>query len=44
MHDSDESLLEEVRNVVRAVARPTLSARAGTLVVPGARLQSPRPK
>jgi multimeric flavodoxin WrbA len=42
--DKDEDLQEEVRNVARAVANAVRALRAGTLVVPDAELQRPRPK
>jgi multimeric flavodoxin WrbA len=42
--DRDTALHEEVRNVGRAVANAVRALRAGTLVVPDAKLSRPRPK
>lgn len=42
--DRDRPLMEEVRNVARAVANATAQLRAGKLSIPDAHLSSPRPK
>ena len=42
--DGDEAMIEEVRNVARAVANAVSELRAGRLVQADAKLQSPRPK
>ena len=42
--DKDKALIEEVRNVARAVAAAVVELRAGRLSVPDAKLKRPRPK
>ena len=42
--DADLNVQEEVRTVARAVANTVRGLRAGTLVVPDAKLKRPRPK
>jgi multimeric flavodoxin WrbA len=42
--DGDHDVVEEVRNVARAVANAVRELRAGTLSVPDAKLERPRPK
>lgn len=42
--DADKALMEEVRNVARAVATAVTELRAGKLPQPGKGLQQPRPK
>ncbi|MDB5801074.1 MAG: NADPH-dependent reductase [Rhodocyclales bacterium] len=42
--DRDEAMQEEVRNVARAVSTAVGQLRQGTLTVPDAKLQRPRPK
>jgi multimeric flavodoxin WrbA len=42
--EKDEALVEEVRNVGRAVGNAVHALRDGTLVVPDAKLSRPRPK
>jgi multimeric flavodoxin WrbA len=42
--DGDEALMEEVRNVARAVAAAVAELRAGRLSQPDAKLRNPRPK
>ncbi|RYX96675.1 MAG: flavodoxin family protein [Comamonadaceae bacterium] len=42
--DKDENMVEEVRNVARAVTRAVKALRDGKLSQPDAALQSPRPK
>ena len=42
--DKDKPLIEEVRNVARAVAAAVVKLRAGRPATPDAKLRSPRPK
>jgi len=42
--DRDKGVMEEVRNVARAVGKAVALLRNGGLVKPDARLKAPRPK
>jgi multimeric flavodoxin WrbA len=42
--DRDQPMLEEVRNVARAVANAVVELRAGRLSAPDGKLKHPRPK